>query len=133
MSTSAGGRTYGFGPFVVDTREGTLLCEGRPVPLTPKAFETLVALVEQSGRCLSKEELMRRVWPDSFVEENNLSQNISQLRRALQAEGEEAARYIETVPRRGYRFSAPVTVREGDPALVDDEEGTGVNVLPSGR
>ena len=113
MSTNTGGRTYVFGPFAVDTREGTLLREGRPVPLTPKAFETLVALVEHSGRCLAKEELMRRVWPDSFVEENNLSQNISQLRRALQGEGEEAASYIETVPRRGYRFNATVVVQGG--------------------
>src|ERR687894_2671618 len=123
MSTSAGGRTYVFGPFVVDTREGTLLREGRPVALTPKAFETLVALVEHSGHCLAKEELMRRVWPDSFVEENNLSQNISQLRRALQAEGEEAARYIETVPRRGYRFNATVVVQEGASAGVEEDGG----------
>src|SRR5215204_4073782 len=105
MSTNTGGRTYAFGPFVLDAREGTLLREGRPVQLTPKAFETLVALVEQSGHCIGKEELMRRVWPDSFVEENNLSQNISHLRRALHTEGEQ---YIETVPRRGYRFNANV-------------------------
>src|ERR1044072_9096753 len=101
MSTNTGRRTYAFGPFVLDTREGALLRDGRPVQLTPKAFETLVALVEHSGHCIGKEELMRRVWPDSFVEENNLSQNISQLRRALQAEGTDGARYIETVPRRG--------------------------------
>src|SRR5688572_31715985 len=113
MSASGDGRAYIFGPFVVETGEGLLLREGRPVQLTPKAFETLVALVEQSGRCLGKEELMRRVWPDSFVEENNLSQNVSQLRRALAGEGGDAAEYIETVPRRGYRFRAPVTVREG--------------------
>src|SRR5215216_846410 len=108
MGTNPGGRAYIFGPFVLDTREGALLREGRPVQLTPKAFETLVALVERSGHCLAKEELMRRVWPDSFVEENNLSQNISQLRRALHAEDAEAAQYIETVPRRGYRFKSPV-------------------------
>src|SRR3712207_1803940 len=123
MSTNAGGRTYVFGPFALDTREGALLCEGRAVPLTPKAFETLLALVEQSGRCLTKEELMRRVWPDSFVEENNLSQNVSQLRRALQAEGEDFARYIETVPRRGYRFNATVLVREAAPAPADKNGG----------
>jgi DNA-binding winged helix-turn-helix (wHTH) protein/pimeloyl-ACP methyl ester carboxylesterase len=117
-----GGRTYIFGPFVLDAREGTLLREGRPVQLTPKAFETLVALVEQSGHCIGKEELMRRVWPDSFVEENNLSQNISQLRRALQAEGTDVAQYIETVPRRGYRFNAPVNVREE--AAPDETKGT---------
>jgi DNA-binding winged helix-turn-helix (wHTH) protein/pimeloyl-ACP methyl ester carboxylesterase/class 3 adenylate cyclase len=113
MSLHADGLAYVFGPFVVDTREGLLLREGRPVPLTPKAFEVLITLVENSGHCIGKDELMRRVWPDSFVEENNLSQNISQLRRALQAEGEDAAQYIETVPRRGYRFRASVSVREG--------------------
>jgi DNA-binding winged helix-turn-helix (wHTH) protein/pimeloyl-ACP methyl ester carboxylesterase/class 3 adenylate cyclase len=113
MSLKEGGQAYLFGSFVVDTREGMLLREGRPVQLTPKAFEVLVALVENSGHCIGKDELMRRVWPDSFVEENNLSQNISQVRRALQTEGEDAAAYIETVPRRGYRFRAPVTVRAG--------------------
>ena len=113
MSLKEGGQAYLFGSFVVDTREGLLLREGRPVQLTPKAFEVLVALVENSGRCIGKDELMRRVWPDSFVEENNLSQNISQVRRALQLEGEDAAEYIETMPRRGYRFRAPVTLREG--------------------
>ena len=108
------GQAYLFGSFVVDTREGLLMCEGRPIALTPKAFEVLVALVENSGRCLGKDELMKRVWPDSFVEENNLAQNISLVRRALQVQGEAAAEFIETVPRRGYRFRAPVTVREGE-------------------
>src|SRR5829696_2589696 len=112
MGTNPGGRAYIFGTFVVDTREGVLLREGRPVQLTPKAFETLVALVEHSGHCLAKDELMRRVWPDSFVEENNLSQNISQLRRALHTEGADATQYIETVPRRGYRFNAAVEVKD---------------------
>jgi DNA-binding winged helix-turn-helix (wHTH) protein/class 3 adenylate cyclase len=139
MPTNDGGRTYTFGPFALDTREGTLLREGRPVPLTPKAFETLVALVERSGHCIGKEELMRRVWPDSFVEENNLSQNISQLRRALQGGGADAARYIETVPRRGYRFNAPVAVREegaprgktGARAAAEEEgEGEGAAEFP---
>src|SRR5918997_1561936 len=123
MPSNAGGHTYIFGPFVADTREGVLLREGRPVQLTPKAFETLVALVERSGHCIGKDELMRRVWPDSFVEENNLSQNISQLRRALQSEGKEAAHYIETVPRRGYRFSATVLVQEGASAGVEEDGG----------
>jgi DNA-binding winged helix-turn-helix (wHTH) protein/pimeloyl-ACP methyl ester carboxylesterase len=132
MPSNDGGRTYTFGPFALDTREGTLLREGRPVPLTPKAFETLVALVERSGHCIGKEELMRRVWPDSFVEENNLSQNISQLRRALQSDAADGAQYIETIPRRGYRFKAPVVLVEDAPAA-GDEEGKGASVLPSGR
>jgi DNA-binding winged helix-turn-helix (wHTH) protein/pimeloyl-ACP methyl ester carboxylesterase/class 3 adenylate cyclase len=134
MGTNPGGRAYIFGPFVLDAREGALLRDGRPVQLTPKAFETLVALVERSGHCIGKEELMRRVWPDSFVEENNLSQNISQLRRALQAEGgDAAASYIETVPRRGYRFGAPVVVRGEAPTLNESGGGRAASVLPSGR
>src|ERR1044072_6523215 len=106
MSTNTGRRTYTFGPFVLDTREGALLRDGRPVQLTPKPFETLVALVEHSGHCIGKEDLTGLVWPDSIVEENNLSQNISQLRRALQSAGTEDAPYIKTVPRRGYRVKA---------------------------
>ena len=107
-------RAYSFGNLTLDLREGQLFARGgEPVPLTPKAYETLVALVENSGHVISKDELMKKVWPDSFVEENNLSQNISQLRRTLQsAGGDEAANYIETVPRRGYRFRAQVTVVE---------------------
>jgi DNA-binding winged helix-turn-helix (wHTH) protein/pimeloyl-ACP methyl ester carboxylesterase len=131
MSKNTGGRTYTFGPFVLDTREGALLREGRAVQLTPKAFETLLALVERSGHCIGKEELMQRVWPDSFVEENNLSQNISQLRRALQSE--DAAQYIETVPRRGYRFNAPVVVTEEASAPAEGDEKRGVPVPLSGR
>src|ERR671913_1338724 len=106
MNSNPGGQAYLFGPFVVDTREGLLLREGQPVQLTPKAFETLVALVERSGHCLGKEELMRRVWPDSFVEENNLSQNISQLRRALQAGGPAPPPPIPTLAPPGYPLFA---------------------------
>jgi DNA-binding winged helix-turn-helix (wHTH) protein/pimeloyl-ACP methyl ester carboxylesterase len=111
-------RAYTFDNLLLDLREGLLLRDGEPVPLTPKAFETLVVLVENSGHVLSKDELMKKVWPDSFVEENNLSQNISQLRRALQVAGEEASHYIETVPRRGYRFKAQVRVREEEETVV---------------
>ena len=100
-------RTYRFGHFLMDTREALLLRDGVPVPLTPKAFETLVVLVENSGHVLGKEELMQKVWPDSFVEENNLSQNISLLRKALRQETD-GVKYIETVPKRGYRFAARV-------------------------
>ncbi len=106
-------RAYVFGDMLLDVREGLLLRNGQPVPVTPKAIETLIVLVENSGHVCTKEELMRRVWPDSFVEENNLSQNISQLRKALGESGDTTSQYIETVPRRGYRFKVPVTVREG--------------------
>jgi DNA-binding winged helix-turn-helix (wHTH) protein/pimeloyl-ACP methyl ester carboxylesterase len=123
-------RAYLFGDLLLDLREGLLLRNGQPVPLTPKALETLVVLVENSGHVCSKEELMKRVWPDSFVEDNNLSQNISQLRKALGEAGDSASQYIETVPRRGYRFKVPVTVKEGlsreslvsrEPSIADED------------
>jgi pimeloyl-ACP methyl ester carboxylesterase/DNA-binding winged helix-turn-helix (wHTH) protein len=96
---------YVFGVFRIDVTERVLLSEKGSVPLTPKAFDLLLVLVENSGHMLEKEELMKQVWPDSFVEENNLAQNISTLRKILGAEG---AKYIETVPKRGYRFVADV-------------------------
>jgi TolB-like protein/Tfp pilus assembly protein PilF len=100
---------YEFGPFRIDTAERLLLRGGAPVQLTPKAFETLLALVQQSGHVIEKDALMREVWPDTFVEEANLTQNIFTLRKVL-GEGRGGREYIETVPRRGYRFTA--TVRE---------------------
>ncbi len=100
-------RFYGFGPFRIDPTERTLLSGNDPVPLTPKVFDTLLVLVENSGHVLGKNELMQKVWPDSFVEENNLAQNISVLRKVL-GEGAEGLKYIETVPKRGYRFVASV-------------------------
>lgn len=98
---------YEFGPFRLDPAERLLLRDGRAVPLTPKVFDILVLLIENGGRLLEKDELMRRVWPDSFVEEGNLTFNISVLRKAL-GEGHGHHPYIETVPRRGYRFVADV-------------------------
>ena len=76
-------RFYEFGPFRIDLTEHILFRESLPVPLTPKAFDTLLALVENPGRILEKDDLMSRVWPDTIVEENNLTQNISALRKAL--------------------------------------------------
>jgi DNA-binding winged helix-turn-helix (wHTH) protein/TolB-like protein/Flp pilus assembly protein TadD len=107
MSTNSG-HFYEFGPFRVDESERLLLRGEDVVPLTPKAFEMLLVLLESSGRVLTKEELMKRVWPESFVEEANLSHNIYKLREALDA-GRNGEKYIETVPRRGYRFVAKVT------------------------
>jgi pimeloyl-ACP methyl ester carboxylesterase/DNA-binding winged helix-turn-helix (wHTH) protein len=120
-------RLYAFGTFRLDADERVLFGEAGVVPLTPKAFDTLLALVENSGHVLGKEELMRRVWPDSFVEENNLAQNISVLRKALGEEGG-GRKYIETVPRRGYRFVADVT---GGPDAGVGREG-GNFVRPDG-
>jgi DNA-binding winged helix-turn-helix (wHTH) protein len=96
---------YAFGPFLLDTRERRLLRDGEVVPRTLKAFELLQVLVENQGHLLQKEELLRRVWPDAIVEENNLTVTISALRKAL-GEGPTDRQYIETVPRRGYRFVA---------------------------
>lgn len=98
-------RLYAFGPFLLDTRERRLLRDGEVVPLTLKAFDLLQVLVENQGHLLQKEELLRRVWPDAIVEENNLTVTISALRKAL-GEGPTEGQYIETVPRRGYRFVA---------------------------
>ena len=109
MEFSPGIRAYSFGNLTLDLREGQLFRDtGEPVPLTPKAFETLAALVENSGHVLSKDELMKKVWPDSFVEENNLTVSMSLLRRAL-GESVEGQRYIETVKKSGYRFVAEVS------------------------
>jgi len=98
---------YEFGPFRLDAAEHLLLRDGEAVPLTPKAFDLLLALVEQHGHLLEKDELLKKVWPDTFVEEANLASNISQLRKAL-GDGENGQRFIETMPKRGYRFVASV-------------------------
>ena len=98
---------YSFGDFTVDSDQKVLLRQGKPLPLTPKVFDTLLILVENRGRIVEKEVLMNRLWPDTFVEEANVGFNIQQLRKAL---GDDARhpRFIETVARRGYRFIAPV-------------------------
>jgi DNA-binding winged helix-turn-helix (wHTH) protein/TolB-like protein len=96
---------YEFGPFRLDPAERLLTRDGQTVSLTPKAFDTLLYFVENQQRLLTKDELIAQIWPDSFVEESNLAQNVSAVRRAL---GEKASggQYIETVPKRGYRFIA---------------------------
>ena len=101
---------YEFGPFRLVPEERQLLRDNQPVPLTPKSFDLLVVLVENSGHLIEKGELLKRIWPDSFVEEANLSVNVSALRRAL-GEGPNEHQYVETVPRRGYRFVAGVKER----------------------
>jgi DNA-binding winged helix-turn-helix (wHTH) protein len=96
-----------FGPFQIDVDARLLTRMGEPVALTPKAFDTLLALVESDGEIVDKETLIRRIWPDTAVEENNLTQNISKLRKALD-DDRLAHRYIVTIPRRGYKFVARV-------------------------
>jgi DNA-binding winged helix-turn-helix (wHTH) protein/TolB-like protein/Flp pilus assembly protein TadD len=98
---------YEFGPFRLDVAERLFLKNEAPVALTPKAFQMLVVLVERSGHLVEKDELLKELWRDQFVEESNLSQNIYLLRKAL-GEGPDEHQYIETVPRRGYRFIADV-------------------------
>jgi pimeloyl-ACP methyl ester carboxylesterase/DNA-binding winged helix-turn-helix (wHTH) protein/class 3 adenylate cyclase len=130
-------RFYVFGVFRIDVNDRVLLGEKGAMPLTPKAFDTLLFLVENSGRVLGREEIMTGVWPDSFVEENNLAQNISALRKAL---GPEGNKFIETIPKRGYRFVADVSekweagpdliVRERTRARVIVEADDGVPDLP---
>ena len=106
---------YEFGPFRLDPVRRRLLRDGEPVQLTPKAFETLLALVQQSGRTVEKEDLMRRVWGGAVVEENNLNQNITALRKCL-GDTRQASRYIATIPGLGYRFVADVRhVAEPEP------------------
>jgi TolB-like protein/Flp pilus assembly protein TadD len=102
------GRVYEFGPFRLEPAERRLLREGTPIVLTAKVLDLLIALVERAGHLVSKEELLSRVWPDSFVEEANLSVNISALRRAIGDVHQDSGKYIETIPRVGYRFVAPV-------------------------
>ncbi len=98
---------YDFGPFRLDARKHLLLRGGQPVGLAPKALETLLLLVESSGRVLEKDELMNKLWPDTVVEEGNLAQHIFTLRKVL-GEGPSDHRYIVTVPGSGYRFVAEV-------------------------
>jgi TolB-like protein/DNA-binding winged helix-turn-helix (wHTH) protein/Tfp pilus assembly protein PilF len=98
---------YRFGPFSLDPDERVLLRQGKPVALTAKAFEILALLVQNSGRSLAKEGMLREVWPDSFVDESNLAQHIFQLRKILE-ESPDGRAYIETIPRHGYRFTQNV-------------------------
>jgi Tol biopolymer transport system component/DNA-binding winged helix-turn-helix (wHTH) protein len=132
---------YAFDSFVVDAGKSVLSREGQSVPLTPKAFEILLVLVRNPGRVLKKEELLEEVWPDAFVDENNLPRNISSLRKAL-GEGPAEHKYIVTLPGQGYRFvaevrqlespnctptrslleSVPLEPAKPEPAITDDEE-----------
>ena len=99
---------YEFGPFRLNVQERLLSRDGEQVPLTPKVFDVLVALVQGHGQILGKDQLMQSVWADCFVEESNLTQDISVLRRVL-GNSDDHHRYIQTIPRRGYRFAAPIT------------------------
>jgi pimeloyl-ACP methyl ester carboxylesterase/DNA-binding winged helix-turn-helix (wHTH) protein/class 3 adenylate cyclase len=105
-------KVYSFAGFTLDAGERILSADGRPLTLAPKIFDTLLFLVENAGRILNKERMLNEIWEGSFVEENNLAQNISALRRLLGETKE--TKFIETVPKYGYRFVAPVTERSAE-------------------
>ena len=99
---------YGFGPFVLDVADGSLKRDGAAIPLTPKQFDLLVALVKNAGRLVEKDVLLATVWPDVAIEEGNLTKGVFGLRQILDRDN--GSHYIETVPKRGYRFVAPVSI-----------------------
>ena len=122
-------RFYEFGNFRLDTAERELRSAGHPLSLTPKALDVLIVLIENRGRIVEKEDLMRKVWPDTFVEENNLAFNISTLRKIFGETGA-SPRYIETVPKRGYRFVAEVMESSGLNAEMNAGEEVALRIDP---
>jgi eukaryotic-like serine/threonine-protein kinase len=144
--TNQGKELYEFGPFRLDAEKRLLLRDDQPVPLQLKAFETLLVLVRNSQQVMLKDDLMNAVWPDTFVEESNLTQNIFVLRKTLAASGgpEGHQRYIATIPGRGYRFAEKVQVIGGEEnelvierhtqsRLVIEERATALAALPRPR
>ena len=122
--------SYRFGEFTLDADQKVLLREGKPLLLAPKILETLLTLVQNSGRIIEKEELMKRLWPDTFVEESNLTYSIVQLRKTL---GDDARnpRYIETIPKRGYRFIHVIEERpDRAEAVITESRVASIAVLP---
>src|SRR5262252_2907096 len=119
---------FQFGPFSLVPTERVVLRDGIPVPLTPKVFDTLVYLVRNRGKLLTKDELLKEIWPNTFVEEVNLAVNISALRKVF-GEGPQDCRYIATIPGSGYRFVAEVwkaSTKNGDEQNSIAEEGSAV-------
>jgi DNA-binding winged helix-turn-helix (wHTH) protein len=114
-------KIYEFGGWRLDPAEHLLSRNGSSVPLGPKVFDTLLLLVENAGRLVTKDEFMKRVWPDSFVEDLALTQNISQVRKIL-GNGDEPV--IETVPKKGYRLLVPVTIRERTQSVEQAAQGS---------
>lgn len=126
---------YQFGKFVLNVHEQLFTADGRAVHLPTKEFEILQMLVENNGRVLSKDEMMSTIWKDTFVEESNLAQYISRLRKVLNVDGNQ---YIKTISKRGYRFSAEVRTSDGDLIVerqirlnVDDRETRGLGEIKS--
>src|SRR5271167_3927256 len=119
---------YAFGPYRLDSEKRVLVRDGTPVPLAPKAAEALLVLVENAGRLVDKDDLMKRVWPDAFVEEGNLNKNIFLLRKLL-GEWNGGREYIENVPKRGYRFVAPVKEVTHAEAASQSQPSASVNLI----
>jgi DNA-binding winged helix-turn-helix (wHTH) protein/TolB-like protein len=111
----ASGYRYAFGQFVVDSSNRTCVCNGETVPISGKAYDILLAFLQNPGRLLTKDELLERVWSDEFVEEGNLARNVSTLRKLL-GDTDKQHRYITTVPGHGYRFVAEVSPVTDEPA-----------------
>jgi DNA-binding winged helix-turn-helix (wHTH) protein/tetratricopeptide (TPR) repeat protein len=118
---------YSFDNYRIDAARRVLLHDDQTVPLTPRIFDTLLYLVQHHDQVVGKEELLRAIWPDVFVEENNLTQSISGLRRAL-GERKGDNRFVVTVAGHGYRFAAPVTISRVE--VKPDEKATTIAVLP---
>lgn len=121
-------RLYEFGPFQVNATERLLERDNEKIPLSPKVFDTLLVLVENKGHVVTKDDLMQALWPDSFVEESSLTQNISLIRRAL-GQSSDGQPYIETLPKRGYRFVAEVVERIDSTTEVLMHERTTTSVV----
>src|ERR1044071_7942317 len=109
---------YIFGQFYLNARERILLREGKTIPITLKAFDILLALIQSRGHIVEKDELMEQVWPNAYVEESNLTQHVYKLRKVLGV-STDGCQYIETLPGRGYRFTAAIKeVKPEDDSLV---------------
>jgi len=109
-------RRFNFGNFTLDLEKRLLLRDSEPVPLTPKAFDTLALLVRRNGHVVGKDELLDEIWADAFVEESTIAQNVFTLRKAL-GQNHAENQFIETVPKHGYRFIADVKAIDGSPLL----------------
>jgi Tol biopolymer transport system component/DNA-binding winged helix-turn-helix (wHTH) protein len=112
MNNESTARCFNFGNFTLDLEKRHLLRDGEPVPLTPKAFDTLALLVRRSGHVVGKDELLEEIWADAFVEESTIAQNVFTLRKAL-GQNHTENQFIETVPKHGYRFIADVKAING--------------------
>jgi len=138
LALTATSHIYCFGSFCINEAEQQLLRHGKPVHVAPKAFDVLLVLIQNKGCLVTKDRLLAEVWPDVFVEEANLTVNIANLRKALD-EGDAERQWIETVPKRGYRFVARVSdvVQNGTETIeaarpfADQKEGEQNQVLNS--